>query len=377
MLTILIVTVFRAYSIDVQVYRNITLLDEDGRVVMSDVAYDGKMFVAGGTYRPKGAGDDYLDAALWTSEDGWTWDRLAHDHELFGGVAIPGGRVAHRRINSVYATPEGFLIFGFDTAPDGETRAAVWELSSGSVQARRAEGSFPDARSFQGYSRHGSVEIAVGSDQQNATVWRRQGDGGWSAQSFGPSGIVQLKSVTYQNGSWFVTGFDRSTDPNFSGELSEDQNYYRRDGAIWASADGASWTRVDGMAGIEGSQTVNDIEYSHGMWIAVGEDDAADEKAMDAAIWISDDGRRWRRSSSFLLAGVLEWQTMGGLVDAGDRLIAVGTELPENYEKSEPEGGVSMSREQVWVNAVWRIDLEPRLGSRTLQNVFRELISRR
>jgi hypothetical protein len=345
------------------------IVDVNGPVNMRDVAYDGQRLVAVGSFKPNGKGDAYQDAALWEADaEEYAWTRLPHDHELLGGVALDGGGVAHRQMNGVYAAPDEFLIVGWDTAPTGKTHGQVWKLPSNSNKIQRAEDSnYPDARFFSDYDSHDSTEILIGGDQENAVIWRREAHREWVAESLGPNDSVQLDSVKYQQGLWSVTGSDRSTDSD-----------NKRDAAVWTSSNGAApWTKADGMSGIPGSQTVTGVCYSHGLWVAVGEDTAADVRAIDAAIWVSDDAQHWRRFADRSLSAVKEIQQMNGLVVAGDHLIAVGTEVPDDGtggEASSNEDALT-GQEKTRANAVWRINFTRSSGFRSVSNRVNELMS--
>ncbi|RDI44694.1 hypothetical protein [Nocardia mexicana] len=373
-LTFAIVYFMQPRNIGIQHYRNQSLTDESGRVQMFAVAYDGRRFLAVGSAAPRAnGGGRYQDAALWESADGWSWSRLPHDIPLLGGVAVTGGS-ARRQMGDVIATSDGFLIFGFDTVPDGKLHGQTWKLPRNSRAIQRAEGvKLPAADWFSGYSRHDDTEILLGGAGGNSVVWRRVAGGEWSHSILGLSRAVDASSVRYVNGDWVIAGSDRSSDPDFRPQHSDDANRYRRDGAIWMSGDGLQWRKAVGFAGVHGRQNVGEVAYVRGMWIAVGSDDSADPRSNDGAIWASDNGRSWRRVQERSLAGVPEWQQMDGLVEQDDHLLVVGTASPELGEKSP--NAESVAAERLWENGVWRLDLPPRKGVRSWSNTWHRLVT--
>ena len=82
----------------VRVADNEATLAGQGSQQMLDIAVGGPGLVAVG--RDETGGD--VDAAVWTSRDGLTWSRVAHDEEVFGG---PG----QQQMRSVTAGGPGWL----------------------------------------------------------------------------------------------------------------------------------------------------------------------------------------------------------------------------------------------------------------------------
>jgi hypothetical protein len=378
LLTWLGVHVFQAYDIqDVNALRSVTLLKPfpAGISQMYDVEYDGKRYVAVGTYQPAGTGDTYLDAALWQSQDGgYSWNRMPHDDHLQGGIPLSNGKHAHRAMFAITQTDNGSLIFGNDNAPDGVPHGRVWRLRPGTDTVEAADDvQMPAAFSYTAYEKHGSEEVLAGFADNNAMVWHRDGNGEWLAEAFDASDISDVSTVQYENGRWILSGSVKSSDPDYSSSLSDDDNFYHNDAAIWTSNDAVHWQQVSGFAGVKGSQKTNDVVYIHGMWLAVGEDDAGDPHDMDPAIWVSNDSINWRRFDERTIKGA-GWQTMTGAAVSPDKsnLIVVGLELATS--DSEGPGPAPVNGASQWRSAAWQIDFAARRGSRSVLDVLRDLV---
>jgi len=113
-------------------------------------------FAAGGTDDPDGD----LDAAMWASADGLTWQRVPHDEAVFGG---PDFQVA----SGVAAAGPGFVTVGIDYS-GGDRDGAVWVSADGLTWARvpHDEAVFggPDAQRILGVAATAVRLVAVGSD---------------------------------------------------------------------------------------------------------------------------------------------------------------------------------------------------------------------
>lgn len=96
-----------------------------------------------------------------------------------------------------------------------------------------------------------------------------------------------------------------------------------RDAAVWISPDGNDWERVcHPSLGGSGEQQMLGLAFSGDRLVAVGTEIVDGER--DAVVWLSEDGREWRRSTSVDLAGSGEqWLTDVAFTDFG--WIAVGS----------------------------------------------------
>jgi hypothetical protein len=74
-------------------------------------------------------GSEGLDAAVWTSPDGLSWDRVPHDAAIFGG---PGNQA----MSAVAPGGPGLIAGGYDDATASDMDAAVWTSPDGLLWAR-------------------------------------------------------------------------------------------------------------------------------------------------------------------------------------------------------------------------------------------------
>ncbi|MEB3022077.1 hypothetical protein [[Mycobacterium] crassicus] len=373
------VLVFQTWSVTtVEALHSVTVVQPfpSGRMVAYGVVRDGGRYVAVGYFRPDGGGDAYLDAALWESQDGFSWSRLNHDHELQGGVALADGRVAHRHMRAIAPTSNGFLIVGQDNAYDGIPRGRVWRLRPGmDVVEAVTDLQFPPAVKYTGYQEHDEKKLLVGNNTENAVAWLKTGQGDWQAvHDFGARATTEVESVKYLNKRWIAVGVDRTTDPRYSVNLSEADNAFNTDGAIWVSSNGIDWDQAEGFARVDHSQRVNDVVYLHGMWVAVGDDDTSDQRDMDPALWASEDAMHWHRLDLRSIQGATGYQGMSGAVvmPGSQSILAVGAEVappvPGSDERVQAAPG-----EKPWRIAIWQIAVEPQRGARTVPHVARNI----
>lgn len=137
----------------------------DGFQAMFAVATGGPGLVAVGGEQS----DDGSDAAVWTSEDGVTWSRVAGDVSQLGGA---GNQVMF----GVTADESGLVAVGASPGPE-RAAESVWVSSDGFLWTRVAveDGAGPDGVVMFSVSRGGPGFVAVGqeaiSDDSFAAVW--------------------------------------------------------------------------------------------------------------------------------------------------------------------------------------------------------------
>jgi hypothetical protein len=330
---------------------------------MGRVVEGGPGFVAVGA---DGSGGDF-DAAVWTSVDGYVWERVAHDEAVFGG---PGDQV----MQGLAAGGPGFVAAGFDTdrgvvvwtstdglvwtrivdlgglfaqdvavgddilvvvgmdeGADGSQIAAVWTSPDGLAWTRvpHDEDVFGgDGNQAVNAVAHGvSGFVAVGyefeqaSPDFDAAVWVSPDGGSWSRvphdeEVFGGDGWQGMETVHAGPSGLVALGYGDSGDDS-------DDGY---DVAVWTSIDGTDWVRVphdEDVLGGAGEQVVRDVAAGEVGLVAVGRDAASGDD--DAAIWISTDGAAWTQLNDETFGGSGD-QEMRGVTVLADRIIAVGTD---------------------------------------------------
>jgi len=102
----------------------VQVLGEEGKQAMSSVTFGDQGFVAVGF--DSAEGDE--DAAVWTSVDGFTWSRVAHDEDAFGG----GGD----QVMNAVAFGNGLFVAVGQASMGDEPGAAVWVSSDGLAWSR-------------------------------------------------------------------------------------------------------------------------------------------------------------------------------------------------------------------------------------------------
>jgi hypothetical protein len=113
-------------------------------------------YVAAGTNILGRPGADN-DAAVWVSADGVTWDLVAEDVFMVPGV---------QRISALIHGPEGIVAVGYDTDRDGDRVPAVWMSPNGRSWVRVDDPAFdePGHRWMNAVTAGGPGLVAVGAD---------------------------------------------------------------------------------------------------------------------------------------------------------------------------------------------------------------------
>jgi hypothetical protein len=185
------------------------------------------------------------EAAVWTSPDLITWDRVPHDDDLFYGSE----RCCGMMMKDVAYGPAGYVAVGQDVAESGD-RPAMW------------------------LSEDGRTWVPLALDE---SVFA----GGWPESiSYGPDGYV-------------VVGSGATV------ERPDGTSYWSWQASAWFSADGTAWSRAE----VEGDLTLGEgdccvemarVTYGAAGFVAIGWDDFG-ALANKAAVWLSVDGRSWSR----------------------------------------------------------------------------------
>ena len=220
------------------------------------------------------------DAAVWTSPNGVVWTRVPHDEVLLGGTG-------HQNMFSVAVAGPGLVAVGVDGS-GGDRDAAVWTSSDGVTWNRVQDdgtvlGGAGD-QEMMSVTVGGPGLVAVGSDGSgndfDAAVWTSSDGVVWTRVShdeavFGGPGIQAMVTVTEGGPGLVAVGVDGP-----GGE----------DAAIWTSSDGFAWTRVphdEAVFGGPGNQMMLGVTVGESGLVVVGRDDLEGDR--DAAVWVLED----------------------------------------------------------------------------------------
>jgi hypothetical protein len=251
---------------------------------LGDVVAGGPGLVAvGGTYDLGGP-----VPAVWTSPDSIHWTRVQVDPTVFAPFST---------ISSITSGGPGLVAVGWDGNPlDNEANAAVWTSTDGSTWQRVPDdGAFggPGNQGMWSVADGPNGLVAVGWDQSEsdnsgpmAAVWTSPDGLTWSRvpgveQALAsPDGTAML-SVTASAQGYVAAG-------------SIDDYSESTDAAVWTSPDGVTWTRVPDDGSVFGGpqkQEIFSVRRVPGGFVAVG----ADGNETAAAVWTSLDGVIWTR----------------------------------------------------------------------------------
>jgi hypothetical protein len=279
--------------------------------------------VASGKGRLVGVGDgcavslSTCHAAVWTSDDhGRTWARVPDGPVFDVGSYTPGRR---GEMTDVISTGAGFIGVG-RALVGGVRRAAVWTSPDGLTWDRVPDGAGFRFGTMEAIVAGGPGFVAVGSVVEGATaraaVWtspdgltwtRAPDDGGRTFDLGGPGTFADgrlhgsMTDVAVTPSDLVAVGSTCAPAPA-GGSCS---------GVAWASHDGIRWERL--------SASFSGNPYSMATWgtslIAVGDDGA--ETGVRA--WLSGDGRSWAIAGALpAFQG-----TLVGVAAAGTRLVAI------------------------------------------------------
>ena len=258
-----------------------------------------------------------LDAAVWVSPDGATWTRIPHDEEIFGGA---GSQVMW----AVAAGGPGLVAVGSDDS-GGDQDAAVWTSSDGASWTRVAHDEIalggPSWQEMYAVVGTGGGLVAVGASDvaggADAAVWTSTDGLTWTRVPLNLSALGGLSDqvmtgVVATDGGLVAVGVDWS---------GGDQ-----DAAVWTSRDERTWTRSEHdetVLGGDDNQGMSAVVATDTEFVAVGSDGSANDA--DAAVWTSPDGATWTRvTPDTAVFGGSSRQEMLGVAVTADGLVAVG-----------------------------------------------------
>ena len=226
--------------------------------------------------------------AIWTSDDGETWQRVPDSRQFDAGTYTPSRQ---GELTDVVATDDGLVAVG-RSREDGLRRAAVFRSDDGVRWTRsRDEASF-QLGTMEAIAATPRGVVAVGNmlegTEAHASAWTSPDGLAWvrttgNGVAFDVGGMGTFSDGRGRGGmidvAWTgnrVVAIGSACEPGGGGCR----------GIAWTSDDGRSWTReADELDGNPYSMTVRD-----GRLVAVGDDGAGHPRS-----WISgDDGSTWK-----------------------------------------------------------------------------------
>ena len=331
---------------------------DEANVHLSDVVAGGPGYVAVGAFGQGRHSDEGTVAAVWTSVDGVTWERVPHDDEVFGAFGVD--RFAEA--SAVTAGGPGLVAVGSEGR--GEAGVALAWVSADGLDWTRVELDDPRERGATDLGVHAIAAtddglVAVGIERggpadvpESPAAWRSADGTDWTPITLTPQGDAAvwgyLSAVASYDGEvvaagandgpdgqrWIATVWHGSGDDGLSCVPHDDEVFggpgmpwihglatggpglvavgttdaHHRDdppwspAAVWTSADGATWERVthdDEVFGVDDDATMHDVVATGWGLIAVGErvpgrDDPAQMRFV-GTVWTSPDGLTWTR----------------------------------------------------------------------------------
>jgi hypothetical protein len=263
------------------------------------------------------------DAAVWISPDGFTWSRVAHDEAVFGGedgqvmsAVIVGGP----GLVAVGWDGQGIL------ADSPELDAAIWTSVEGYTWARVPhEDEVFGGAWIESVTVGGPGLVAVGGTggynvDGDAAVWTSVDGITWSRvphdeSVFGGDDGQFISDVTVGGPGLVAVGSDGGIGP-------WDHNTGTH-AAVWTSVDGTTWSRVpdnDALVGTGGNPApMLGVTAGGPGLVAVGSAIPVEPEAR-TPVWTSPDGLTWTRvPDDEAVRGV-----MLDVVAGGPGLVAVG-----------------------------------------------------
>ena len=229
-----------------------------------------------------------VDAAVWTSSDGITWSRVPHDEPVFGGTH-------DQMMLSVTAGGPGLVAVG-SAGQGGDHDAIVWTSPDGLTWSRVAhdEAVF-GGESIQVMH---DVTVIDGSllalgldgpfDASSAAAWTSSDGISWSRvphdeELFGGRGSQAMVGAMIGDRGIVAVGWDGPFDAF--------------DAAVWGSADGISWSRFphddEALGGLRDQRMLDIVAAEPGL-VAVGFEGPGFQGQggdSDAAVWVlAEDG---------------------------------------------------------------------------------------
>lgn len=233
---------------------------------------------------------DY-QGAVWTSEDGQTWELVTDVPAFATVVATATGFVA---ASNAEAFPE---LWWSATGSTWRSIAGLRDLAMGRIDRLLATpiGFFGVGSSINPEA-EGQPEIAVGPP---AAVWRSSDGESWARiPSTAMLAGASMLDVAWSDGRLLAVGSGGS----------------RVRSALWTSIDGDAWDRIEApsVAGAE-TRATHVIGVGHGFTVAGTWSSETDEAGSGMAVWMTHDGLAWQGSTEAGQVDINDWApTPGG-----------------------------------------------------------------
>lgn len=339
---------------------------DGGPLELWDVAYDGQRWVAVGNART----DDGRVGVVLVSEDGRSWERLPHDASVFAGDEWVS-------MDSVFVGGPGFVATGHDGDWSDNVDAAVWLSEDGLSWERVRDDALLGGGELSGMwsvATHAGRLVGVGtaSDHVNVRplVWTSDDGSRWQridgSPAFGASDDEATWTVTAGGPGLIAVGYgtDQEGDRHPIVWTSSDSDVWRRtelpgrhtellrvavtsDGlvavgrnredpwgtTVWTSEDGEDWRArpTHGHTG-EGELPVevNQAIEIGSRKVAIGTvgPQGVDDEIRQGTVWISGEDGVWDASET-RVSGATEAR-MWALAGDERQLVAVGTDEGED-----------------------------------------------
>lgn len=271
--------------------------DQTREYQMHTVVAGGPGLIGAGEVRP--AGGEFNGglpisggvAAVWTSEDGYSWDRVQHDESVFGA---PGGAL----IEDLVAGGPGFVAVG---GAGEESGAAVW-VSTNGTDWERVMSSGPDDTMMLAVAEGDPGLVAVGF----GAIWFSVDGIEWNRIE-GLEEVGVLADVAYADWGFVAVGWRQGFGACVSGEAGSTVKPY-----AFISPNGTDWTRV-ALHPTMGNEWVamyaRTVIARNGDVVIAGSSAATCPSKFDArpAFWTSSGGSNWAEH-------ILDPAYVGGLV---------------------------------------------------------------
>ncbi|MEE8407790.1 MAG: hypothetical protein V3S32_11660 [Acidimicrobiia bacterium] len=221
-----------------------------------------------------------VDAAIWTSVDGDSWSRVPHDEEVFGGAWITSVTVGGPGLVAVGGT-DGYFT-------DGD--AVVWTSTDGITWSRVPH----DETIFGGPQRQTMYDVVAGGPGLVA-VGREGDERPWDNSDDNAAAVwTSVDGITWNRVPHDETVFGTGGNPVMlsvtaggPGLVAVGADYWpseRAETPVWTSPDGFTWTRVPDDESFRGS--MNGVTAGGSGLVAVG---------AEGMVWTSADGITWSR----------------------------------------------------------------------------------